>query len=319
MDDQEQRCWRYLLTNREATAADVAMNCDVTESYAQSLIDRIASENWREEVKPQLVEGLKFDTDKARYDLIPPEIEEAIAKVLTYGAKKYDVEVKNEWDAIMLAPYVTEVRVTTQKGSAVAVTRNTCGQPIPSMQSANVKIAETGKPETRIESANWQSVDALIRQHVLGTSGQNGSPPLPSTTSPKSNTPRYALKGVQSAEQPNTCTLTIATQLGSLEVFFAPDAIMALDFWTTVWKGLSEHFGISRPQNKTGERNWELGMKWGRPYAALRRHMASWWSGEDNDPETGMPHTWHAACCIAFIVAFEARGIGTDDRPTKAD
>lgn len=66
---------------------------------------------------------------------------------------------------------------------------------------------------------------------------------------------------------------------------------------------------------KYGERNWEKGMAWGRPYAALRRHMAAWWSGEAKDPETGMPHTWHAACCLAFIVAFEARAIGTDDRP----
>jgi hypothetical protein len=66
---------------------------------------------------------------------------------------------------------------------------------------------------------------------------------------------------------------------------------------------------------KYGERNWELGMAWSRPYAALRRHMGAWWSGEDKDPETGMPHTWHASCCLAFIVAFEARAIGTDDRP----
>jgi hypothetical protein len=70
---------------------------------------------------------------------------------------------------------------------------------------------------------------------------------------------------------------------------------------------------------KYGDRNWELGMDWGRVYAAMRRHMAAFWSGEDNDPETGMPHTWHAACCIAFIIAFEARGIGNDDRPTKTD
>lgn len=69
-------------------------------------------------------------------------------------------------------------------------------------------------------------------------------------------------------------------------------------------------FGAS----KYGERNWELGMNWGRTYAALRRHMAAWWSGENTDAETGMPHTWHAACCIAFIVSFEARGVGTDDR-----
>lgn len=154
MTEQEQRCWQYLLANRQATVEDVVLNCDVTLGEAEALMERISSENWRDEIKPQFVEGLKFDADKARYDLIPPEIEEAIAKVLTFGAVKY------------------------------------------------------------------------------------------------------------------------------------------------------------------GERNWELGMKWGRPYAALRRHMAAWWSGEDHDPETGMPHTWHAACCIAFIVAFEARGIGTDDRPT---
>ena len=152
ISSEEARCWQYLLANRQATPADVALNCAVTETFASALVARISSENWREPV-----EGLKFDADKPRYDLIPPEIEEAIAKVLTYGVTKY------------------------------------------------------------------------------------------------------------------------------------------------------------------GERNWELGMKWGRPYAALRRHMAAWWSGEDNDPETGMSHLAHAACCLTFLTAFEARGIGTDDRPTKAD
>jgi hypothetical protein len=67
--------------------------------------------------------------------------------------------------------------------------------------------------------------------------------------------------------------------------------------------------------NKYAPRNWELGMAWHRPYAALLRHMLAWWAGEDNDPETGLPHTWHAACCIAFLMAYEQRGIGTDDRP----
>lgn len=66
---------------------------------------------------------------------------------------------------------------------------------------------------------------------------------------------------------------------------------------------------------KYGARNWEKGMNWGRPYAALRRHMASWWGGEACDPETGMSHLHHAAANIAFLIAFEARGTGTDDRP----
>lgn len=153
MTSEEERVWAYLLKNRRAAAQEVALNCDVSPEVAQFHIARISSPNWREEVNVRPAEGQKFDTDKARYDLIPPEIEEAIAKVLTFGAGKY------------------------------------------------------------------------------------------------------------------------------------------------------------------GERNWELGMRWGRPYAALRRHMAAWWSGENNDPETGMSHLAHAACCIAFLVAFEARGVGTDDRP----
>lgn len=37
----------------------------------------------------QKVEGVKFDDDKPRYDLIPPEALEGLAKVLTFGAKKY--------------------------------------------------------------------------------------------------------------------------------------------------------------------------------------------------------------------------------------
>ena len=61
-------------------------------------------------------------------------------------------------------------------------------------------------------------------------------------------------------------------------------------------------------------RNWEKGMRWGRVFAALMRHMWAWWRGESNDEETKMSHLWHAACCIAFLVAYEARGIGQDDR-----
>lgn len=37
-----------------------------------------------------MVKGKKFDGDKPRYDLLAPEALEEIAKVLTYGAKKYE-------------------------------------------------------------------------------------------------------------------------------------------------------------------------------------------------------------------------------------
>lgn len=66
---------------------------------------------------------------------------------------------------------------------------------------------------------------------------------------------------------------------------------------------------------KYGERNWEKGMAWSRPFAALMRHMWAWWNGEKADPETGMSHLWHASCCIAFLIAYEERKAGKDDRP----
>ena len=67
--------------------------------------------------------------------------------------------------------------------------------------------------------------------------------------------------------------------------------------------------------NKYGARNWELGMAWSRPFGALMRHMWAWWKGEKADPETGMSHLWHAACCVMFLIAYEKRKIGNDDRP----
>lgn len=70
------------------------------------------------------------------------------------------------------------------------------------------------------------------------------------------------------------------------------------------------HFGSV----KYDDRNWEKGMSWGRCFGACMRHLWAWWRGEETDPETGYSHLWHAACNIMFLIAYEQRGIGTDDR-----
>lgn len=69
---------------------------------------------------------------------------------------------------------------------------------------------------------------------------------------------------------------------------------------------------------KYAPRNWEKGMDWSRVYSALMRHMWAWWRGERADPETGFSHLWHAGCCIMFLIAYEDRQIGNDDRPSRA-
>lgn len=64
-----------------------------------------------------------------------------------------------------------------------------------------------------------------------------------------------------------------------------------------------------------GDRNWEKGMAWGRLYSAAMRHYAARKSGEELDPESGLPHLWHEAWNVATLYVYDRRCIGTDDRP----
>jgi hypothetical protein len=66
---------------------------------------------------------------------------------------------------------------------------------------------------------------------------------------------------------------------------------------------------------KYGERNWETGIARSRCFSAAIRHLTAWWEREGVDEETGISHLAHACCCVLFLLAFEIRGIGDDDRP----
>ena len=66
---------------------------------------------------------------------------------------------------------------------------------------------------------------------------------------------------------------------------------------------------------KYAPRNWEKGMAWSRVYRACIGHLWKWWRGAPADEETGKSHLWHAGCCILFLIAYERRKIGSDDRP----
>lgn len=83
--------------------------------------------------------------------------------------------------------------------------------------------------------------------------------------------------------------------------------------WDAIW-GLAEHFGIGA--RKYEDRNWERGYAYGLSFAALHRHLASWWMGEDDDPESGDSHllavSWHALA----LWWMQKHGKGTDNRPS---
>ena len=60
--------------------------------------------------------------------------------------------------------------------------------------------------------------------------------------------------------------------------------------------------------------NWRHGMPWLKLANSTLRHLFSWLSGEDKDPESGLSHLAHAACNILFLLTYAAHGSGTDDR-----
>lgn len=70
--------------------------------------------------------------------------------------------------------------------------------------------------------------------------------------------------------------------------------------------------------DKRPERFWEENkMKWSDHFASLMRHLWAWWNPfvPDVDHETGKSHLWHAASRIAFLIAYEKRGFGENDKP----
>ena len=52
---------------------------------------------------------------------------------------------------------------------------------------------------------------------------------------------------------------------------------------------------------KYAANNWRKGIAWGRLTAALLRHTTAFMAGEDTDPESGLPHVDHIACCAMFL------------------
>lgn len=68
---------------------------------------------------------------------------------------------------------------------------------------------------------------------------------------------------------------------------------------------------------KYGPYNWrEKEVRYTVYIEAAMRHLYSALDGEDNDPESGVPHVAHAAACAGIILDAMATGKLVDDRPT---
>lgn len=68
------------------------------------------------------------------------------------------------------------------------------------------------------------------------------------------------------------------------------------------------------PNDADGMPNWWKGGSYRGFAASIKRHMAAWLSGEEWDKESHMPHLWHAATDLMFLLSWQNRGVGQDDR-----
>lgn len=67
-------------------------------------------------------------------------------------------------------------------------------------------------------------------------------------------------------------------------------------------------------KRKYAAHNWRKGFAWMRLMAALLRHSFAIIRGEDNDPESGLPHIDHVGCCWMFLSNMMKTRKDLDDR-----
>lgn len=67
---------------------------------------------------------------------------------------------------------------------------------------------------------------------------------------------------------------------------------------------------------KYGRHNYRVaGVRGSVYYDAALRHLASWWEGEDTDPDSGLPHLVKAMACLVVIRDSIINANWVDDRP----
>ena len=73
---------------------------------------------------------------------------------------------------------------------------------------------------------------------------------------------------------------------------------------------------------KYGKNNWRQDIHKfpvSRHYSSIQRHLMAYMMGEDNDPESGLPHLSHALTQMMILVMTTKEGaVSTDDRFSTA-
>lgn len=78
-------------------------------------------------------------------------------------------------------------------------------------------------------------------------------------------------------------------------------------------------FALGMGAKKYGAYNFRGGIEYTRIIDSLMRHTLAFLAGEDNDPESGLPHTHHILANAAMIEFMRVNRPECDDRYKKKD
>lgn len=79
---------------------------------------------------------------------------------------------------------------------------------------------------------------------------------------------------------------------------------------------LEEAVVMALGASKYGPFNWnEFPVDASTYYSAAMRHLMSWFTGENIDPESGASHLAHARACLAILIDSQVGGTLIDNRP----
>jgi hypothetical protein len=262
--------------------------------------------------------GVKKDEGKLRWSLLPWDAMEEVIKVLMFGADKYTFRYENKWNALFSVSNATKLTLKLGTSYVVTATKNSFDLETLNSKNDNSKTDDDGLGKIPIVLKSWIDVDKLILDYENATNSPQGKL-IYDVSDLKMNL--IGPTDVQSVEATNTCTLTMTIPQENSEASFVVNTTTASASWETMWQALKQHSIISKGADRhelSGNRNWEQGMDYGRLFDAGLRHQISWWQkGEGEAADSKIHHLAHAACDTLFLLAYELRKAGKDDRPSQ--
>lgn len=245
--------------------------------------------------------GVKFDSGKPQWSLVPFAAFSEVVDVLTYGAKKYTT--KGECNCyVSLAKEIAKYAAKDFVNLATTLRTNNL---IPRhIMLDNLSIEK--KTENLLILTNASGWITILTQrknidvkHLSATMEFQ----MISLICYLHN------QLVLYVEKQMDCVSTTITSLEKLEIDFVKVVTLHLDSLKKL-VGQAKHSTTCESMKEiSGRDNWKKVPNARQRYIdAGFRHFAAYAGGEKKDAETGMSHLAHAMCCMLFLLAFDKDG-----------